>query len=115
MEKQTEMVSAPKKTEMVDAHKGNKPKMFKVKALREFNIEEGGQPRLVKANEIVEVSKEQARDLCKPIHGTYAFTGERHLADKDCPRHQLGRARLATEQDLFEAKPLTPLTDEFED
>lgn len=104
-------------TKMVSPQKPGQ-KTYKIVALRPFQVgeihwKEGrvdrDETRIVAVGEIVEVSKEQAKDLCKPIKGSYAFSGERHNADRDVTRHDLSRARLAVPADLVENKPLTPI------
>lgn len=118
----TQMQNPPKEqAQMVAPKKG--PRMIKVFALRDFRIEKlvkdkdgtilEDQSQLVKPGQIVEVTEAKARELIKPIHGAFAFSGERYIKDGDTKRHDLTIARLATKRDLVDrpADPLTPLSD----
>lgn len=106
MENKTEMTNPPMNEAKMVAPK--KEKTFKLLAMREFQVGE----KVVKPGDLVEVTKDQAKDLCKKLQGGYAFSGERHNKDGDIIQHDLTRARLATAADLVEKKPLTPLTEE---
>jgi len=96
------MVAQPKKT----------VKVVKVVALRGFKIERlvkdaagavtEDNSIMVKPGEVVEVTEKRAADLCREIRGSYAFSGERYLADGDCHRHDLTIARRATQRDLVQ-------------
>lgn len=111
------LVNPPtKETKMVQPQKKGQ-QTYKLFVLQPFmtgkviygqNGQVDDQTHLCQPGQIVEVDRKTAKDLCKKILGSYAFTGERHVADKDCPRHNLTRARLATPADLVEKKPLTP-------
>ena len=116
----TEMTNPPKGTQMISPQKKGQ-KTYKLVVLNPFNVGSveykngaivNDSTRLTKKGEIIEVDRERAKDLCKPISGSYAFSGERYLADKDVPRHNLTRARLATPADLAGQGPLTPLDEE---
>lgn len=110
-------------TQMVAPAKGKKK--IKLIVMREFQVGEviygpNGQvkadnTRIVKPGDLIEVSPKQAKDLTKKIEGAYAFSGERY--DKDgIQKHNLTRARLATEADLHDNKKvLTPIEDDDED
>ena len=115
---ETKMTNPPvTETKMIGTQKKGQ-KLYKVVALREFNV---GEPvfkngmvvmdttRRIKVGEVVEVPKAIARDLCNKITGAYAFSGERYEKDGGNIRHDLTRARLATEADFVKQGPLTPL------
>lgn len=85
-------------------------KLVTIVALREFKIESyvkdaqgtivEDNSKMTKVGEVLKVSESQARDLCKPLKGAYAFSGERYLADGDVKHHDLTRARRAVKRDL---------------
>jgi hypothetical protein len=116
------LVNPPKnQTHMVAPQKKGQ-KSYKLVVMRPFQLGEveykdgrvsKDSTRMTKVGEIVEVPRAKAKELCGKINGSYAFSGERYNADKDIPRHDLSLARLATEKDYFEAKPLTPMEDDI--
>jgi hypothetical protein len=114
--KETKMVApGMNKTQMTD------DKMVRVVALREFKIgkfeknEETGQfedhGTIVKPGEMVSVTKAKAKELLKKIEGSYAFSGERFVADGGADKHDMSLARLATKSDITPEsdKPLDSL------
>ena len=121
MENKEQLINPPKDQAQMVAKK----KVYKLFALQPFmvgavDLGPGGQvlkdtSRIVNPGEIVEIDDvKKAKELCRKIKGPYAFSGERHIADKDVIHHDLTRARLATEQDMVHGKVMTPLDDELD-
>jgi hypothetical protein len=84
---QTGPGSAPSPTQNMAGAPAAKTKMVKVKAKQHLQFADG---RSIRENEVGEVSEEEAVELCKPIEGTYNFSGE--LVSSQAGRHKHIRA-----------------------
>jgi hypothetical protein len=120
--KQNEMTAKPHQHNMTRQPTKTEKDMTPVRivALQSFQLEkdEDGNYAMSVPGMMYEVPRKKARDLCRKVEGTYAFSGERYNADKDISRHDLTRARLATAADIAPTKdkPLDSLdgADEFD-
>lgn len=94
MSEQTNLTNPPSdQTKNVKPASKEKPKMLKVKCLRDFVLDRPGGQVFVKPGQTIEVTREEARHLVK--HGFKSncqFSGERWFGDNNTPSSEAIKA-----------------------
>lgn len=79
-------------TKMVSPNKSN-TKMVKIKTLLPIRVQRDGEPMVIKENQTVEVTEEEASMFCdKAFAGRFNFSGERFVDDGDASKQRIVRA-----------------------
>lgn len=86
---QTELVNSPKRTRMV-AQREKQSGTVKIRALLPIEVQKDGKGLRVSPGQEVEIDSEQAEQFCRPVEGSYNFSGER--ANHEATRHVTRRA-----------------------